>query len=294
MLIQLLANGLVAGCMYALVALGFALIYNTSRIFHIAHAAVYAAGAYFLYLFLIVLGFSLWLALLIAILLTAFTGWIMYAIVYSPLLEKGASLLVALLSSLGIYTVVVNLIAMFFGNETKVLRPGVEKTYQLGSVILTRVQVAEVVVFLLLLPLVMGVLKATRWGKQIRAVRDNPQLAEVMGIHLSRIYSSVFVVGSVLTGIAAFLQAMDVGMDPHVGMPVLLTAAVAVIIGGVGTFGGAVLGSFLIAILQSLVIWQMSARWVDAVTFSMLILFLVFKPEGILGRRKRIEEAVAQ
>ncbi len=293
MLTQLLANGLVSGCLYALVALGFTLIYNTTRVFHIAHGAVYTAAAYFLYLFLIVLGWPFLPAAMVALMLTAILGWLIDFSVYAPLRKRGSTLLIALLSSIGLYTVVVNVIAMFFGNETKVLRPGIEKTYQFGDIILTRIQVAEVIVFLVLFPLMMGLLKGTRWGKQIRAVRDNPQLAEVMGIRLSRIYSSVFIVGSALTGVAAFLSAMDVGMDPHVGMPVLLTAAVAMIIGGVGTFGGAVLGSFLIAILQSLVIWQISARWVDAVTFSLLIIFLLFKPEGLLGQRKRIEEALA-
>lgn len=293
MLSQLMANGLVSGCLYALMALSFTLIYNTTRVFHIAHGAVYTAGAYFLYLFFIVLKWPFFIAFLAATAFTALLGWLMDVLVYSPLRKREASLLIALLSSLGIYTVVVNVIAMFFGNETKVLLPGIEKTYQLGDIILTRIQVAEVIVFVLLFSAVMGFLKGTRWGKQIRAVRDNPQLAEVMGIRLSWIYGSVFVVGSALAGIAAFLYALDVGMDPHVGMPILLTAAVAMIIGGVGTFGGAVLGAFLIAILQSLVIWQISARWVDAITFSLLILFLLFKPEGILGKRKRIEEAMA-
>ena len=289
---QLLANGLVSGCLYALVALGFALIYNTSRIFHLAHGAVYTAAAYLLYLFAVVLQLALPIALLGSLVGTALLGLLIEIWVYAPLRKKNASLLVALLSSIGVYTVSVNLIAMVFGNETKVLRPGIEKTYEFGNVILTRIQLAQVLVFLILFPLMMWIIKSTTWGKQIRAVRDNLQLAEVMGIRLKRIYGSVFLVGSALAGSAAFLAAMDVGMDPHVGMPMLLTAAVTMIIGGVGTFGGAVLGAFLIAILQSLVIWQVSARWMDAVTFSLLILFLVFRPEGLLGRRKRVEETV--
>lgn len=293
MLIQLLANGLVSGCLYALVALGFALIYNTTQIFHLAHGAIYTAAAYLLYLFGILLKWPFYLAILFALTGTSLLGFLMNYTVYEPLRKKKASLLVALLSSIGVYTVVINVIAMLFGNETKILRPGIEKTYQFGNVILTRIQLAEVVVFLILFLLIMWLIRGTTWGKQIRAVRDNPQLAEVMGIRLQRIYGSVFFVGSGLAGMAAFLAAMDVGMDPHVGLPMLLTAAVAMIIGGVGTFGGAVLGAFLIAVLQSLIIWQVSARWVDAVTFSLLILFLLFRPEGLLGQRKRVEEAMA-
>ncbi|MFQ5633115.1 MAG: branched-chain amino acid ABC transporter permease, partial [bacterium] len=197
-------------------------------------------------------------------------------------------------SSIGLYTVMVNIIAMLFGNETKVLRPGVETTYQLGDIILTRIQLSEVFAFATIFPLVMLLLKTTFWGKAVRAVRDHPQLAGVMGIRIRTIRYSVFALGSALAGVAAMLAALDVGMDPHVGMPMLLSAAVAVIVGGVGTFSGAVLGAFFIAIIQSLVIWQISARWIDAVTFLILILFLVLKPEGILGQRKRVEEALAQ
>jgi len=293
MLIQLLANGFVSGCVYALVALGFAFIYNTTRIFHLAHGAVYTAAAYFFYLFSITFKWPLLASLVTGVLLTAILGFIINFLVYEPLARRKASLLIFLLSSIGVYTVIINIIAMFFGNETKILRPGIEKTYQLGSVILTKIQMAEIFSFLILIPIAFILLQKTSWGKQIRAVRDNPQLAIVMGINTQWIRYSVFVFGSILAGVGAILIAMDVGMDPHVGMPMLLMAAVAVIIGGVGTFGGAVLGAFLIALLQSLVIWQISARWVDAITFLILIIFLIFKPEGLLGQRKRLEEVVS-
>lgn len=294
MLSQLLANGLVSGCLYALMALGFVLIYNTTRVFHIAHGAVYTTSAYALYFLQIVLGVPLFPAIIITLLFTAGLGIAIEFLIYQPLNKRRSSLLIALLSSLGLYTVMVNLLAMFFGNETKVLRPGVEATYQFGGIILTRIQLAEVFAFAIIFPLAILLLKTTFWGKAVRAVRDHPQLAAVMGIRIQTIRYSVFALGSALAGVAAMLAALDVGMDPHVGMPMLLVGAVAVIAGGVGTFAGAALGAFFIALLQSLVIWQISARWIDAVTFLVLILFLVLKPEGILGQRKRVEEALAQ
>lgn len=294
MLIQLLANGLVSGCLYALIALGFALIYNATRTFHLAHGAVYTASAYFLYVFLILLKWPLWLALLISAGFTLLLGMAMEYLIYAPLKKRNASLLIALISSIGAYTVIINLIAMVFGNETKILRPGIEVTYTIGNIILTRIQLAEVIVFLIITPVVIYLLKKTSWGKSVRAVSDHPQLASVMGIKLSHVRYSVFAVGSVLAGIAAMLSGLDTGMDPYVGMPMFLIAAVAMIVGGVGTFAGAVVGAFLIGVVESLVIWQISARWVEAITFVILILFLIFKPEGLLGKRKRIEEAVIQ
>lgn len=291
MLWQLLANGFVNGCLFALTAFGFALIYNTTRIFHIAHGAIYTAAGYLCYIFLVQLGWGTPLAIIFALLLTALLGVLTELFVYAPLERRRASLLVALLSSLGLYIALVNLVAMLFGNETKVLRPGVEATYHFGSIILTRIQLAQVITALILLPSLLIFLRLTEWGKKIRALRDNPVLTEVVGVNTRIVRLFVFALGSALAGITAILSALDVGMDPHVGMPALLIAAVALIIGGVGTFEGAIVGAFLLGILQSLVIWQVSARWMDAVTFGLLIFFLLFRPQGLLGQRRRLEEA---
>ncbi len=293
MLLQLLANGLVNGCMIALMALGYALIYNTTRIFHVAHGAAYTAAAYLCYLLLIVFKWPLLLAVVGGVAAAALLGVTMELAVYAPLYRRGASDLISLISSLGLYVALVNLIALLFGNETKVLRPGVEKTCRLLGVILTRIQVAEVVVAAVLLPLLVLFLKRTLWGKIIRGVRDNPVLAEVLGIDLMAVRIAVFAAGSALAGMAACLTALDVGMDPQVGMPVLLTAAVALIVGGVGTFEGPVIGGFLLGLIQSLIVWKISAQWTDVITFGVLIVFLVFRPEGIASRRRRLEESAA-
>lgn len=292
MLWQLLANGLVNGCVFGLVALSFALIYNTTRIFHIAHGAVYTVAAYLCYFFFVQRGIPLWASVGLTLVLTALLGVAIQRLIYAPLQRRRASLAIALLSSLGLYVALVNLVAMLWGNETKVLRPGVEATLQIGSVILTRVQLAQALVGLLLVGGVLIALKTTRWGQVIRAVRDNPTLSTVMGIDTQRVQVWVFGVGSAFVGVAAILVALDVGMDPQVGLPMLLTAAAALIIGGVGTFGGPVAGAFLIALMQSLLIWKVSARWVDAFTFGLLVLCLIFRPQGLLSGRRRIEEAV--
>lgn len=292
MLWQLLANGFVNGCLFALTAFGFALIYNTTRIFHIAHGAIYTVAAYLCYVFLVQLDWGMPLAIALALFLTGLLGALTEWFVYAPLERRRASLLVALLSSLGLYIALVNLIAMLFGNETKVLRPGVEATFPFGSIILTRIQLAQVITAFVLLPSLLVFLRVTDWGRKIRALRDNPILVEVIGINRRKVRLFVFSLGSGLAGVSAILSALDVGMDPHIGMPALLTGAVALIVGGVGTFEGPIVGAFLLGILQSLVIWRVSARWMDAVTFGLLIFFLLFRPQGLLGQRRRLEEAM--
>jgi branched-chain amino acid transport system permease protein len=287
---QLLVNGLVNGCLYALMALGFALIYNTSRIFHIAYGATFTTAAYLCFFFLTKPGWGLPLSICMALLLTALLGVLIEVVVYKPLRRKNASLLVALLSSLGLYIIIVNLITLFFGNETRVMHPDSGATYQLSSIILTRVQVAQVVCASVLIPALLLSLRLTSVGMVIRAVRDNETLTRLMGGNLNLVRGLVFAVGSALAGIGAILSGLDVGITPHIGMPALLIAAVALIIGGVGTFQGAVVGAFLLGILQSLIVWQISAKWTDAITFVLLIIFLLFRPQGLVGTRRRLEE----
>lgn len=291
LLLQLLANGFVNGCLYALLALSYALIYNTTRTFHVAHGAVYTIGSYFGYVFLILLGWPLPAAIVLAVLLSAVVGVATEFIVYAPLVRRKASLLVALLSSLGLYVALVNFVALVFGNETKLLRPGVEKIHQIGPVTLTRIQLAEVITAAVLLPAIVLLLKHTAFGKSIRAVRDNPTLATVLGMNVAGVRLRVFALGSALAGLTAVLAALDVGINPQMGMPALLSAAVALIVGGIGTFEGPIIGGFLLGLLQSLIVWQISAHWTDAITFAVLIVFLLFRPWGLVGRRRRIEEA---
>jgi branched-chain amino acid transport system permease protein len=273
-------------------AVGFALVYNTTRIFHIAHGAVYTAAAYLCYGFLARLHWPISAAVTAAVALSSLMGVLIEFGLYAPLVRRNASTLVALLSSLGLYVAVVNVIALIAGNGTKVLQPGIERTYRFAGIILTHMQVAQLVAALFLIPVLVLFLKFTIWGKTIRATRDNPMLSTVLGFHTGAVRLGVFALGSALAGVAGVLVALDVGMDPNVGMPALLAAATALIVGGVGTFEGPVIGGFLLGLIQSLVVWQLSARWVDTVTFLILILFLLFRPWGLVGRRRRLEEAL--
>jgi len=291
MLLQLLVNGLISGCGYALVALGFALIYGTTKTFHFAHGAVYTLSAYFLYTFYNLWKFPLSLAIVLSLFLTAIIGILVDELIYLPLDKKGSSPLIRMLSSLGLYIIMINFVAMIYGNETKVLNPSIQPTYHIGSLILTRIQAVIFLFSVLLFILLILFLRKMKAGMMIRAARDNSRLLSVVGINPRRIRWLVFSLGSLLAGIASLLNGLDVGIDPNIGMPVFLNGAVAVIIGGVGMIEGSILGALLLGILQSLVIWKFSARWQDTMTFILLILFLLFRPQGFLGVRRRIEEA---
>ncbi|MCX5799938.1 MAG: branched-chain amino acid ABC transporter permease [Candidatus Eisenbacteria bacterium] len=290
MLIQLLANGFVMGCSYTLVALGFALIYSTTRTFHFVHGAVYTLAAYLFFTLHNLWHVPLIPAALIVIVFIALFGIGIEEALYRPLVKRGSSQLIQMLSSLGLYIVLVNVVAMLYGNETKVLNPGIQATHTIGGVILTQIQVWTVVASVVLFALVAALLRFSRLGKLIRALRDDPELVSAIGVSPRCLRWSVLALGSALAAVAAMLIGSDVGIDPNIGMAAILNGAVAVIIGGVGIFEGAAIGGVAIGLLQSLAVWKFSARWQDMVTFVLLVTFLFSRPQGIFGSQRRAEE----
>lgn len=288
---QFIANGLCKGAVYALVATGFGLIYTTSGAFHIAHGAVYTLAAYAFFCFVALLKLPLAVSAGLALVTAAAAGALIELGVYRPLYRKQASSTVLMISSLGVYIVIVNLIAMFLGNETRILRPGVESTLTFGKVILTRVQLAQLLVAFAVIGMYWFFLSRNSLGRVCRAVADDSTLASVLGVKVEGARLVAFAVGSCLAAVGAVLVALDVGVDPHVGFPAVLVAAVACIIGGLRRFIAPALGGLLLGLIQSLVVWKTSARWETAITFAILIVFLLFRPRGLLQIGRRIEEA---
>jgi len=262
--------------------------YNTTRIFHIAYAAIYMFASYMILSFYKALQLPLLLAFLIAIVFTVGLSILIERTVYLPLAKRKSSLNVVLISSIGVMIVVVNTIAMFYGNETQILNPNISKSVTLGNIILTHTQLAQLFVSLVLIGIFLFFLKYSKFGIKTRAMRDDDVLCTVFGMDISRMRLNLFGLSAFFAAVGSGLVAYDVGMDPYVGMPMLLNAVVALIIGGVGRFEAPILGGFIIGILQSLAVWAFSSRWQDAVTFTLLILFLLLRPQGLLGEKQRV------
>lgn len=284
MLPQLFVNGLMAGSIYALVALGFGLIYSTTRFFHFAHGAVYTAGAYLAYSGWL-LGLSLYISFPLAVLGAAILGALLEIGVYRPLRKKSASSLILLLASLGLFIVIQNLISLSFGDDTKTIRSGVvTEGLPLFGARITPIQIAIIVVSALLLALCSVLMKKTKMGKAMRAVANDPELARVVGIEADQVILFTFVLGSALAAVAAILISLDTDMTPMMGFYALLMGVVAVIAGGIGSIPGAALGGLLVGMAQHLGVWKIPTQWQDTIVFLILIFFLLFRPQGFLGR----------
>lgn len=287
MFLQLLINGVVVGSIYSVVALGFALVYNTTRIFHITYAAIYMFSPYILLLFIQQFPIPFLLAVCIAILLTILLGIIIELIIYKPLMKIRASSNVILVSSLGVLIIIVNVIALIFGNETQFINRNISNTLIIDGIVITYTQIVQFCVSIVIILFFLLFLKFSRFGIKTRAMRDDSILCTAYGMDIRKMRIFLFALSSFFAAVGGVLIACDVGMDPYVGMSMFLNAVVALIIGGIGKFEAPILGGFIIGILQAIAVWTISSKWQDAVTFSLLILFLLFRPQGLLGEKHR-------
>jgi branched-chain amino acid transport system permease protein len=176
-----LVYGLIKGFLYALLAVGFCLVYKTTRIFNIAYGFVYMSAAYFALLFLDKLSMAVPLAIGLSLLFTCAVGWGMEKLVYFPLKVKGSSAGVYLVSSIGVYVIGINTIALIFGSRSQILNTGVEETFTIHSTVLTRIQVLQFIFSLLLLLGFSWLLKKFKLGKKITALSNDAELFKIFG-----------------------------------------------------------------------------------------------------------------
>ncbi|MFQ5901307.1 MAG: branched-chain amino acid ABC transporter permease [Thermodesulfobacteriota bacterium] len=290
LLIQLLLNALVNAAIYTLLAVGFGLVYRSMRFFHIAFGAVYITASYAVIAGVDLSGLPLYLSIIAGVIIGAMTGVVMDRIVYLPLEKRGATAGILFIASLGIYILFVNLIALIFGNEVKILSKGIEPSFSIGSLVITRMQIVQFLVGWMLVIVFWLLIRKNTFMKGIWAMGETPTLVKVLGLPYGFMRTVVFLLSSIFAGVASLLVALDVGIDPNVGMNALLTGAVAVIVGGVDKYWGWIGGAVILAVLQSIAVWQFSARWNDLITFGILIVVLLFRPQGLFSPKKRREE----
>ena len=287
MIWQFIINGLITGILYSLLAIGFALVYNTTRIFHIAAAGIYVFAAYMFWFFVAQAGISVLFAAMVAIVLTMLLSLFSEILVYRPLKNKNASLNVAMIASIGLMTVIINTIAMFFGNETKVVENSILKPFTFGDIIITTPQMYQTVIGIIVLAAFLVILRKTNWGLRLQALSADETLFETLGYDTNRTRIVVFLASGIFIAIASCLTAYDVGLDSNMGMSVLISAIVAMIIGGVGKFSTCILGGLTLGVLQSLTVYQFASNWQNAVTFVVLLILLFLRPQGIAGYKQR-------
>jgi branched-subunit amino acid ABC-type transport system permease component len=225
-------------------------------------------------------------ALLLSILFACLIEWI----VYYPFYKKQASGGAVMIASLGVMIIVENIIALSFGNEVKTISNLLEPSIVWGGLRFTRIQLIHLFTGIALFCGVGVLLRHNRYFKAIWAMGDQPELIPILGLPLKRLRILIMVLGGIMIALPAMLISYDTGMNPHLGMSYLLLAAVAMFFGGADRYFAWGVGALILSILQSISIWKFSARWIELVTFGVLIFVLLFRPQGLFGTRKRLEE----
>lgn len=292
MIYQLAVNGVIAGCTYALIALGFTIIYGTVRFFHFAHGAVVAIAAYAAWACMAYLGLPFALAAIIAVVAAGGLGVLMDRFVYRPLRQRKSPSLILLLASFGMFLVVQNILQFAFGSDIKVLREGtVSEGHRMFGAVITSTQLWIVASSVILALAALLFLRRTGFGKAIRAVADDQVAASLVGINSERTISWAFFLGSALAGIAGILVALESNIYPAMGLNAAIKGIIAALIGGMGSIPGALLGGLLIGLAENVGVWGISSGWKDAISFAVLVAFLLFRPGGIFRTDLEVRKA---
>lgn len=278
-------NGLQLGSIYALVALGYSMVYGIICLLNFAHGDIIMIGAYVV--FYVVAFFKLPVALAVALAVVACTllGVIIEKIAYTPL--RSAPRLSLLITAIGISFLLENVAQLIFGAETKsmVQTPLITGVVPLGGANISLSALITIIVSVISMIALTFLVKKTKMGKAMRAVSEDMGAAQLMGISLNSTISFTFAVGSALAGIGAVLHIGSYFQaSPMMGSMLGLKAFVAAVLGGIGSIPGAMIGGFVIGIIETLVTVAGLSTWKDGVVFAILIIVLLVKPTGIMGK----------
>lgn len=283
---QLILNSIIAGAIYALIALGFNFIYSATKFFNLTHGVMATIGGYSIFYFIKTLGLNIYFSIVFSVALVGIIGYGLDKFIYLPLRKRKVSNMVLLVASLGAMTALQAVVAILFTSRFKTFSQNIDtqKLFEVFGGVITQTQLIIILTTLLVVIGLVLLLYKTQFGKAVRAISDDEEVARIVGINTNKIIGYVFFIGSALAGLAGILVGFDTGIEPTMGLNLLLKGVIASIVGGIGNIYGGVLGAFLLGFVENFGIWQISGEWKNAIAFALLILFLIFRPRGIMNK----------
>ena len=288
LLVQQLVNGLAVGSIYALIALGYTMVYGTIKLINFAHGDVYMMGAFIGYFAVMVLKLNVFLALLVAMVACAILGVVIERVAYKPL--RKSTRVAALITAIGVSYLLENAMSYFFGAESRPFPSdfGTETFTLFGDVSVNGKQILIFGITVLLMALLQFIVRYTKMGKAMRAVAVDEQAAQLMGIDVDGVISFTFALGSALAGIAGVLVGVYYNtISTTMGITVGLKAFVAAVLGGIGSIPGAMVGGYLIGLLETMVSFFGYSPYRDGVVYFLLFIILIVLPAGLFGKNVR-------
>ena len=294
--VQQLINGLTLGAVYGLIAIGYTMVYGIIGMINFAHGDVYMIGAFNTVIGLLVLGavgvswvpLALILVLLFAVILTAIYGWTIERLAYRPL--RGSSRLAPLISAIGMSIVLQNGVLLLQGARGKSIDQPIRGGFQImendGFVVqLSYLQIGIVSLTTLLMVGFTYLITRTNLGRQQRACEQDMKMASLLGMNIDRTIAITFVIGASLAAVAGMMVTLYYGIiDFYIGFIAGIKAFTAAVLGGVGSLPGAMLGGLLIGLIEVMWSGYFSVEYKDVAAFSILVLVLIFRPTGLLGK----------
>ena len=288
LLVQQLVNGLAVGSIYALIALGYTMVYGTIKLINFAHGDVYMMGAFIGYFAVMVLKMNVFLALLVAMVVCAVLGVVIERVAYKPL--RKSTRVAALITAIGVSYLLENAMSYFFGAESRPFPSdfGTETFTLFGDVSVNGKQILIFGVTIVLMALLQFIVRYTKMGKAMRAVAVDEEAAQLMGIDVDGVISFTFALGSALAGIAGVLVGVYYNtISTTMGITVGLKAFVAAVLGGIGSIPGAMIGGYLIGLLETMVSFFGYSPYRDGVVYFLLFIILIVLPAGLFGKNVR-------
>lgn len=287
--IQQLINGLALGSVYALLALGYTMVYGIIQLINFAHGEIYMIGAFAGFYSATTLKLPLIPTLLVAMAVSSLAGIIIEKIAYKPL--RNSPRITLLITAIGVSLLLQNSMRILVGSDPKPFPDLINAgTLNIGAV---QIQWKTILMFLvsaLLVIVLQFIVYKTKLGKAMRAASQDIEAASLMGINVNNTISFTFALGSALAGIAGVLVAISYpSITPYIGVMPGLKSFVAAVLGGIGSIPGALVGGLLIGILETLSKAYISTSFSDAIVFGILILILLIKPSGLLGKKANVK-----
>ena len=281
---QLIFNGLIAGGVYALIALGYTMVYGILKFINFAHGEVFMVGAYVTWFLNVVLHLHLVVAIVVSVIACSVLGFIIEKCAYKPL--RGRNTLVFLITAIAVSFLLQGIVLALFGADIKTFSETIPTTvYTIGGASVTNIQLMIIAASVVIMVVLHFFIKQTKTGKAIRAMTDNLEVASTIGIDINKTMSAVFIIGSAIAAIGGSLVAMDQNLTPAMGVSVGIKAFTAAVVGGIGNIYGAMLGGFALGLAENIGVWFLPSGFKDAIAFIVLIVVLLLRPRGIMGKK---------
>lgn len=283
---QQLINGLSLGSIYALLALGYTMIYGIIKIIHFAHGDVYMLGAFFGYYTINVWHFNFIMALFGSMIFCALVGMLIEFVAYRPL--RHSSRIAVLITAIGVSYFLENGMSVLFSGDTRDFPQVIKQVnYEWFGIRITNIQLLIFATTIILMIILQLIVKKTKMGRAMRAAAADPAAAELMGININGTISFVFAIGSAMAGAAGVLIGLYYNsIEPTMGLTPGIKAFVAAVVGGVGSIPGAAVGAVIIGCLESLMQAIGFSAFKDAAVYVVLIIVLLFLPAGLFGNKQ--------